>query len=94
MSAPRKAVFAATQHAARLAAKAFGLSPEEWSSFGLHAAVAGRQFDRIVVLAPVNPSYSDMRRIADLQTRLAPEGEISVLTAVIASTVFTPQRED
>jgi hypothetical protein len=93
MSAPSKAVFAATQHDARKVAAAFGFSADEWSSFGIHAALTGRRFERIVVVSPVNPTYRDMQKIAELHTLVLPEGKISVLTPTIASTVFTPQRE-
>ena len=95
MSAPRKAVFAATQSHARRVAAAFGFSPEEWSSYGFAAALAGRQFDRIVVMMPLNPTGRDLTYIHEsVKTRLAPNGAYDVIAPQISSTPITPQRED
>jgi hypothetical protein len=94
MSAPRKAVFAATQSHARRVAAAFGLSPEEWSSFGFAAALTGRRFDRMVFVLPVNPTGRDLTAIMNLKTLLDEKGVHDVISPQLSSTPITPQRED
>ncbi|TXM68175.1 hypothetical protein [Methylobacterium sp. WL120] len=89
MSAPRKACFAPDQSQARALLKAFDLSPNDWSSFGFGAALAGRQFDRIVVHMPAEPSARDFEMIANLNTRLAKDGSFSIVSPA-RSNLTTP----
>lgn len=81
MSAPRKAVFAQSQSQARAYARAFELGPEEWSSFGLGAALPKeRQFDTIVVVLPANVNSHDFALVHRLHRNLAEGAAISLLS--------------
>jgi hypothetical protein len=81
MSAPVKAIFARTQSQARAYARAFDLSPEEWSSFGLGAAIPGtREFERVVVVLPANVTSADFALVHRIERHLAENAAISLLS--------------
>lgn len=84
MSLARNGIFAPNQLQAREMLKAFGLDEREWAAFSFHTALAGRQFDRIVVRFPVNPGAHDFDKIAHLTTRLAPEGKLTTIGPVLS----------
>jgi hypothetical protein len=52
MATPWNAVIAPSLHIAEQHMDAFGLSREMWEPFAYGASLAGRQFNRIVVLRP------------------------------------------
>lgn len=81
MSAPRKAVFARSQHQARSYAKAFDLSPEEWSSFGISAAIPrNREFETMVVILPPNVTSREFAQVQQLHALVAKGGSIALLS--------------
>jgi hypothetical protein len=95
MSAPRKAVFARTQPQARAYARAFELSPEEWSSFGLGAAIPStREFDRVVVVLPANVTSSDFALVHRIHRHLAEDAAIQLLSPHDAPVVLPEQAKN
>ncbi|WP_298962266.1 hypothetical protein [uncultured Methylobacterium sp.] len=79
MSAPRKAVFAQTQSEARRILRAFALPSEEWFAYGFDNALAGRQFDHVVIKMPcaITPGLFD--KLGRIRTRLSPDAREDII---------------
>lgn len=95
MSAPRKAVFAQSQTQARAYARSFELSPEDWSSFGLGAAIPStREFDRVVVILPANVNAADFALVHRISRHLAENAAIHLLSPHDGPTRLPPETTD
>jgi len=79
MTAPSKAIFAATQHMAELIRDRNGLDRTQWDAIGFSQALAGRRFDFILV-ADVHPHdrLTD-DKLSHLRTRLGYGGELIII---------------
>lgn len=95
MSAPVKAVFAQNQSQARAYARAFELDPNEWSSFGLGAAIPrDRQFETVVVVLPANVNSADFALVHRIQRHLTEDAHISLLSPHDGPNRLPPETTD